>query len=100
IVKLGNKPVSSVKATNSISTTATNFPNPFSDKTHIQFGKAVESVSQLIIYNVLGEEIRALLIPAGTESITLNREKLPTGIYVYHLVSAGIIIGQGRMVVQ
>jgi hypothetical protein len=100
IVKLGNKPVNGVKSGKNISSTLTNFPNPFSNKTQIQFGHVVESSSELIVYNVLGEEVGRIKIFPGTESITMSRGKLVTGVYVYHLVSDGMIVGQGRMVVQ
>ncbi|MFI5264444.1 MAG: T9SS type A sorting domain-containing protein, partial [Candidatus Kapaibacterium sp.] len=100
IVKLGNKPVNAVKPDENVTSIATNFPNPFSDKTQIQFGKAVESPSELIIYNVLGEKIETLNIPPEAISTVFNRGKLPAGVYIYHLMSGGTLVGEGRMIVQ
>jgi hypothetical protein len=100
IVKLGNKPVNDVNTSKNNSAVTINFPNPFSDKTQIQFGKIVEAPSEFILYNVLGEEVRKMTISPGTESTMFYRGKLVSGVYVYHLVSNGIIIGQGRMIIH
>jgi hypothetical protein len=96
IVKLRTKAANDIKPAKDISGKTINFPNPFSDKTQIQFGKPVESPSGFILYNVLGEEARRLNILPGTETIMLYRRKLVSGIYVYHLVSSGAIVGQGE----
>jgi len=100
VVKLGYQPVNTVRPAVNISSTAMNFPNPFRNRTQIQFGKAVDNPSELVIYNILGEEIQSMKIPSETESIIFNRGKLQAGVYVYRLFSGGMTIGQGRMIVE
>ncbi len=100
VVKLGTQTMNDVKAVKSSSNEAINFPNPFNEKTQIQFSYAIESPSEFILYNILGEEVKRLKISSGTESISFSRENLASGIYVYHVVSSGRIIGEGRMIIQ
>lgn len=71
-----------------------NYPNPFNPTTHISY-TIPASVSEpsgtlvsLRVYNILGQKIATLVSERkhpGRHTITFDGEKLPTGIYLYHL---------------
>lgn len=66
-----------------------NYPNPFNPETKITFTLHIESEVTIVIYNVLGEEIKELLREtrlSGEYEITwdgtdYSRAKVPSGIY-------------------
>ncbi|HXF99534.1 MAG TPA: T9SS type A sorting domain-containing protein, partial [Bacteroidota bacterium] len=71
-----------------------NYPNPFNPTTRISYtipasanGAGGMPVS-LSVYNLLGQEVATLVRESknpGRHTITFDGEKLPSGIYVYHL---------------
>lgn len=70
-----------------------NYPNPFNPNTNIKFsvpsknGQGLTKV-KLIIYDVLGNEIRTLVndeLNPGTYEITWYSDKMPSGVYYYNL---------------
>ncbi len=63
-------------------------PNPFNSSTNISFDLNKNSFVKLIIYDVLGREVKELLdkqLPAGTYNINLNASNFPSGIYFLKL---------------
>jgi hypothetical protein len=65
-----------------------NYPNPFNPSTTIQFGLPNESHVSLNIYNILGQEVAALINEnriAGQYSVIWNAQSLPSGVYFYRL---------------
>ncbi len=72
---------------------AQNYPNPFNPKTTIKYQLAKPGNVNLIIYNVLGEQVRVLLNSkqcAGSHSVTWDGKDgfgkvLPSGIYFYRI---------------
>jgi len=67
-----------------------NFPNPFNPKTTINFSLPEASYVKLFVYNLLGEEIQVLkegYVKAGTYNIAFDGSHLPSGIYIYRLIS-------------
>jgi len=74
-----------------------NYPNPFNPTTTINFtitGVGDENFrplqTQLIIYDILGREIKTLLneqLQSGSYEIKFNAENLPSGIYYYRLTA-------------
>ncbi|MDP4221040.1 MAG: T9SS type A sorting domain-containing protein [Bacteroidota bacterium] len=99
IVKLGTSVTSDV-ATSSIRRKTINYPNPFTEKTTIVFNKALESNSSFILFNMLGQELRNVNIPAGSESLTLDRNGLESGVYVYRVICNGKVEADGNIVVE
>lgn len=73
-----------------------NYPNPFNPETEIAFTLGQSGVTELVIYNVMGQQIRQLLIgdlPAGAHSIRwdgtdASGSPVASGVYFYRL-SAG-----------
>ena len=82
-----------------------NYPNPFNPITHIQYGLPVVSDVKIIIYNILGQQIKFWYfenkLPAFYEFIwdgTNNQnQKVSTGIYIYQM-QAGDFIETKKMV--
>ena len=63
-----------------------NYPNPFNPETSIRFGINKSSMVSLIIYNVLGEEVKILVnenLSAGTYEISWLADNNPSGVYYY-----------------
>ena len=67
-----------------------NYPNPFNPTTTIQFDVAKQEIVKLIVFNLLGEEVKTLvnseLIP-GAYSVPFNASELTSGIYIYRISS-------------
>lgn len=65
-----------------------NFPNPFNPVTSISYQLPSSGNVTLKIYDVLGNEIKALIDeykPAGRYTINFNASALASGIYFYRL---------------
>ena len=73
-----------------------NYPNPFNPSTLIRLDLPEAADVQLVIYNVMGQEVRTLIsatMPAGAHAIAWNGldnsgRPVGTGMYIYR-VSAG-----------
>jgi len=67
-----------------------NYPNPFNPSTTIQFNLAKDSYVSLKVYDINGEEISSLIEgykQAGTYSLNFEPNNLPSGIYLYRIVT-------------
>ena len=65
-----------------------NFPNPFNPSTIIKYSIAKTSFVSLIVFNILGEEIKSLVDKeqnAGTYQINFDASALSSGIYFYRI---------------
>ena len=68
-----------------------NYPNPFNPTTIIEFSLSEKSMTNLKVYNILGQEVAILVNEvksAGSYKVNFNASGLTTGIYFYQL-SAG-----------
>jgi hypothetical protein len=74
------------------------FPNPFFYSATLQAQKPLQSAT-LIIYDMLGKEIKRMENLNGTE-ITIQRDKMKSGMYFYSLSDKAGVIGNGKMVIQ
>jgi hypothetical protein len=78
-----------------------NYPNPFNPTTNIEFDIAKTSYVNLIIYNSIGQEIKALVnqdLSAGSYRVDFNAGNLPSGTYFYRL-TAGDFVKTNKMVI-
>ncbi|TFB10037.1 T9SS type A sorting domain-containing protein [Candidatus Marinimicrobia bacterium MT.SAG.2] len=65
-----------------------NYPNPFNPATKIEFSLPKRSETSLIIYNVLGQEVKRLLdgdLAAGDYELFWDASRYSSGVYLYEL---------------
>jgi photosystem II stability/assembly factor-like uncharacterized protein len=77
-----------------------NYPNPFNPTTNIKFDIPKASFVKLIVYDVLGRELRTLVneqLKAGTYKADWYASAFPSGVYFYKL-SAGDFTETKKMV--
>ena len=68
-----------------------NYPNPFNPSTTIKFNLPERSKVKLLVFNTLGEKVAELLngeTEAGYHKINFNAANLPSGVYVYSLITS------------
>lgn len=69
-----------------------NYPNPFNPSTKISFSLPVESEVTLKVFNILGQEIAALIqnrLSSGLQQINFSAQGLNSGVYLYQLEAKG-----------
>lgn len=67
-----------------------NYPNPFNPRTRISFTIAKAQKVELNIYDLLGRKVKALVSRkylAGTHTVNFDAGDLPSGIYIYRLIT-------------
>lgn len=65
-----------------------NYPNPFNPVTTIRFDIPEQSFTKLVIYDLLGKEVKTLVnmqLQAGSYTAQLNADDLSSGIYLYRI---------------
>jgi len=71
-----------------------NYPNPFNPETIITYSLSQSGPTRLILYNLLGERIETLINQyqsIGNYSYKLNLSGLPSGVYIYTLISGNTV---------
>ena len=71
-----------------------NYPNPFNPSTKIKFDIPKSSLVKLIIYDVLGREIKTLVdekLNAGRYEVNWNGSGYPSGVYFYKMVTGDFV---------
>ncbi len=78
-----------------------NVPNPFSQRTSIEFTVQRGTNASVRVYNLLGEQIwrSDISARAGLNRVSFEPEGIPDGIYLYK-VQAGAAAFTGRMVLR
>ncbi len=67
-----------------------NYPNPFNPATLIRYSIKENGLTSLKVYDILGKEVATLVNEnetAGNYSVEFNAGRLPSGIYIYRLIS-------------
>jgi hypothetical protein len=67
-----------------------NIPNPFTGSTTLTFTLGKPGATQLTVFDATGKVIKTLVdgdLPAGTHTATFDAKDLPSGLYLYRLVS-------------
>ncbi len=80
-----------------------NYPNPFNPTTMIEFSLPRSGYVTLKIYNLLGEEIAALVAgnrTAGKHRIEWNPKDLPSGVYLYRLQTGELTATKKLMIIR
>jgi hypothetical protein len=75
------------------------YPNPFTRAAILKVtSEVLFKNAKLTIYNALGKEIKSLAVSAS--EISINRDGLGGGTYVYTLANNGEIIASGKLIIQ
>ncbi len=67
-----------------------NFPNPFNPATVVRFSLPVSGYAKGMIYDMLGREVATFIdgdLAAGRHSVKFDASAIPSGVYMYRLVS-------------
>jgi hypothetical protein len=68
-----------------------NYPNPFNPATTIAFSLPAGTAVTLKVYNILGEEVAALLnndvMPPGVHHVVFSARQCASGVYLYRLTT-------------
>lgn len=67
-----------------------NYPNPFNPTTMIEYSLPVSARVSLKLYNTIGEMVKELVNEtqtAGMQSVRVDAENLPSGVYLYKIVA-------------
>jgi hypothetical protein len=82
---------------------STNFPNPFSLTTNIDYTilKNVKN-AKIIIYNSNGSTIKTydLKERENKGKLSISKEGMQVGVYFYTMITDGIVIGTKKMIVK
>lgn len=74
------------------------FPNPFKDFAMISVRNNKYTSYSIFIYNLYGRLVRTQQVSSGTTKF--ERDRLPSGIYFYHLTNEDTIISRGRLIIE
>ena len=80
-----------------------NYPNPFNPQTTIEYALPEAGDVSLIVYDMLGREVRTLLDgpqAAGQHMVRFDANALPNGTYVYRLVTPSKSIARTMVLVK
>jgi len=72
-----------------------NYPNPFNSITSIKYQLQKEGKIRIVLYNILGEELKILsdeYKTIGSHSLTFNSNELASGVYLYTLETGSDVI--------
>ncbi|MBL4658693.1 MAG: T9SS type A sorting domain-containing protein [Flavobacteriales bacterium] len=72
------------------------YPNPFSLQTIVYLDKPVQDAS-LTFYDIQGQEVKQLLYISGN-SIVVQCDNLPDGMYFIHVIAEGKLIGTEKII--
>ena len=78
-----------------------NYPNPFNNNTIINYSISYPSDIKLVVYNILGKEVKVLVndfLENGIYEFKFNAGNLPTGVYFYSLFSDGNLIDKKKSI--
>ena len=89
ILRINTTGVSENHAPPDAFTITSTYPNPFNSQMRIEFELPAESPVSVYVYDVLGKPIEEIgdnaILPSGSNSITWNPGRLPSGIYLLRL---------------
>ncbi|MGE5314245.1 MAG: FlgD immunoglobulin-like domain containing protein [Acidobacteriota bacterium] len=87
---------------------ANNFPNPFNPSTVIRFALPAQSMAKLVVYDMLGREVRTLvksMLNAGYFETTWNGKdnagrQVSSGIYIYRMEAGSFVSAKKMMLLK
>jgi len=79
------------------------YPNPFNSRASVSLSLPVAREVDLALYDLLGRRVRSLArgpLSAGTHSVTISAEGLPSGIYYVRLSAVGMTTMQPALLIR
>jgi hypothetical protein len=80
-----------------------NYPNPFSERTTIEYAVPKTGRASLDVYNILGMKILSLAgggQSPGRHRVILDAHELERGIYWYRLSASGVVRNREMIIVR
>ena len=80
-----------------------NYPNPFSQTTHIRYALPQAAEVSLVVFDLLGRQVATLvkgLEAAGQYEVTFDSSNLSNGQYIYRLSANGAVLSRNLMVIK
>ena len=71
------------------------FPNPFKDKITVKYGSQINKVK---IFNVIGEEVKSIELPASPSKVEVDFEGIPCGIYFIRTYNDATVVETKKIV--
>ncbi len=62
------------------------YPNPFNTSATFEFSTLTSENRVLLIYTVMGDLVKEIIVPANVKSITVTAENLSSGVYLFKLI--------------
>jgi len=76
------------------------YPNPFHETAVIDLnGITIEPGLSLVFYDLLGKEVNRIN-EIGSKKITISKEDLGSGMYIYQVLSGSSSLGKGKIVIR
>jgi len=82
---------------------AQNYPNPFNPTTTIRFSLDNSGSTRLIIYDILGRKVTELVnrhLQTGNYTIRFDASNLPSGQYIYQLISGRKVLTKKMLLLK
>lgn len=78
------------------------YPNPFTHSTTIKITNKEQGIRnyELRVYDVLGKEVKKLIINSSADGTLINSQDLPGGVYIYKVENEKKIIANGKLIIQ
>lgn len=92
-----------VVSTPSVYELSQNYPNPFNPSTAIKFNMPEAGNVKLVVYNMLGQEVRTLVNgfrEAGSYTMNFDATGLTSGIYLYKIETNGFVQTRKMMLIK
>ena len=98
---VGDNNTAVLSMTNSSLANVRNVPNPFANRTTIEFSTGKAGAAQIKVFNLVGEEMwrEVVQTKAGLNRVQFEGAQLPAGVYLYK-IEAGSQTYTGRMAIQ
>lgn len=80
-----------------------NFPNPFNPKTKIKYSIPIGGFVKLVIYDMLGNEVRVLVNEkkqTGIHTVDFDGSSFSSGVYLYRLISGDFVVTKKLVLIK
>jgi len=76
------------------------FPNPNDGNFNLNYALPNDASGYLEIYDLNGEHVSSVELPAYNKSVSLHLQEMPSGVYLYQIMSGGNILKREKFVIS